>query len=410
MTADLPLLEQSVPLAAGPAVPADLRDGYEVLRAALRHGLDVSLYPRQVLMVATADGEEFAFVHGVPDTSTLAAVTYAQDKRMRRELLQRAGLPVPAGASFAIGREVDRAKRFARSVGYPVVVKPTVGDNLSEILPAANEKELSRAIEYLRRPEVERPTFTRTAYALTLLLEPDEEDGRSVAPAKYQFMVEQRPPGDRLRILLIDGEVSSALRLSNDLAKPAWQDVTEDLHQSLRDLAVKAALTVPGLTVVALDLSVADHTRPAGAEVYIMDFSERPMLATQAAVSEGLAQRLGEQILLSRAAGNGLQPTPREEASVEFTIEGATNAPAAVAAICERANASGLVGHLTVVDQVEGRAEGHIQGDPAEVALLFELLLAGQIDRERAMLVRARQVPAAAAEVHQGTFRHLDAV
>src|SRR5690606_41279686 len=151
-------------------------------------------------------GPELSFVHGIPQTSSLAAVTYAQDKRMRRELLERAGLLVPPGGSFAIGRELDEALAFASEIGYPVVVKPAVGDNISEsLVDIGDEQQLREAIAYLRQPELERPSFTRSAYGLTLLLEPEEEDGRTVAPAGYQFLLERQVPGNYLR-LVVRGE------------------------------------------------------------------------------------------------------------------------------------------------------------------------------------------------------------
>lgn len=392
------------------AMPVEMRDGYEALRAALRYGLDVSLYPRQVLMASVAGGDEVAYVHGIPDSSNLAAVTYAQDKHMRRELLARAGLPVPPGATFAIGTDVKRAKQFAQSIGYPVVVQPAVGDNMIEVLPAANEKQLTRAIDYLRTPETERPTFTRTAYALTLLLEPDEEDGRLVAPAKYRFMIERQVAGQRLRLLVVDGEAMCTVLMGTDPAAPPQRDVTDEVHPSLLSLAVTAANTIPGLAVVTLDLTVTDYGQPADAQdVHIVDFSERPLLATQAALSDDLAHRLGEEILLRRVCGSGVRPAPRDEVAVEFSVEGLTNPHSGVAAIVAAGNDYGLVGDLRIIDQVEGAAGGRVQGAPDQLAMLFERLVAGTLDGERAMLVRARQIPMLAESVHCGSFQlHVD--
>src|SRR5690606_24508975 len=94
-------------------VGPDLHDGYEIHRAALCRGLDVMLYPRQVLTTrAPAGGAELSFAHGVPGTSTQSGVTFAQDRQMRREMQAAAGLPVPPGATFAVGREEWEAKRF----------------------------------------------------------------------------------------------------------------------------------------------------------------------------------------------------------------------------------------------------------------------------------------------------------
>src|SRR5690625_1231069 len=153
-----------------PGLGADLRDGYEVHAAALRRGMNVVLYPRQVLVASDQSGEELAFVHGVPETSSLGPVTYAQDKRMRRALLERAGLPVPRGTTFSVGRGVAGAKKFAERIGYPVVVKPAIGDNAIETFAdLQTEEQFDAAIDRLRIPPSERETFTRAAYGLTEL-------------------------------------------------------------------------------------------------------------------------------------------------------------------------------------------------------------------------------------------------
>src|SRR5699024_6140981 len=107
-------------------------DGVLLLRAALRYGLDVSLYPRQILLASAAGLPELSFVHGLPGTSGLGPVTYAQDKRMRRALMERSGIPVPRGATFTMGRGVNGAKKFASELGFPVVIKPAIGDNVIE--------------------------------------------------------------------------------------------------------------------------------------------------------------------------------------------------------------------------------------------------------------------------------------
>jgi hypothetical protein len=376
-------------------MPAGLRDGYEVHRAALRYGFDVGLYPRQVL-IATQPGQQGAlsFVHGVPQASTLAAATYAQDKRMRRELFSRAGVPIPPGDTFAIGKEIERAREFARTVGYPVVVKPAVGDNMSEVLHAANERQLHEAIEYLRVPEAERPTFSRSAYALTLLLEPDEEDGRTVAPANYQFLVERRPSGQYLRFLVLGDEVVSSLRRLGGQSGAAahYSLLAADVHPSLLSLAVRACHAVPGLSVAAVDITVADYTQPAASqEVRVVEFAERPNLSAQASVSEDLSHQLGEKILAYAAAGSGVAPlTARDEISIDFRIEGAADIVGVTDAIGADAVRLGLAVGVAATDPVEGITDGRADGPPGGIAELFELLVGERLHGQRAMLVDQR--------------------
>src|SRR5690625_2892029 len=193
-------------------MPPELRDGFEVHAAALRNGFHTSLYPRQVLIVRDEGGNERSFIHGIPETAQLGPVTYAQDKRMRRALMEAAGLPIPRGGTFSVGRGVAEAKKFAARTGYPVVVKPAIGDNAIEVFADIDtDEQFDQAIERLRVPPSERDSFTRAAYGLTELREPGEEDGRIVVPPGYRFLVEEHVHGDYLRILVIDGAVCSAM-------------------------------------------------------------------------------------------------------------------------------------------------------------------------------------------------------
>ncbi len=383
----------------GEAIEPALRDGYEIHRTALRHGFDVTLYPRQVLMARhPSSGTPLSFVHGIPQSSTLAAVTFAQDKRMRREMLSAAGLPVPEGMTFAIGQERDTAKHFAHRVGWPVVVKPVGGDNMREVFAGLrNEKALDEAIDHFRTPEMERPTFTRTAYSLTLLLEPDEEDGRTVAPAKYQLLVERHVSGHYLRVLVVDGTAVSAVQCPAGLADPAGEpnrEVLGELHPSIVTLAINAAQTIPGLAVAAVDMVVDDHRRAASAqEIRIVEFSERPSLSAQAGVSEELSRQLGDLLLTQHAREVGVNGDPPQEvASIDFAVEGVTDPPGVISAIGDAATELGVTPEqLRVTDQVEGTAEGALHGPPESIARIFELLLAGRLAGQRAMLVEEQQ-------------------
>lgn len=373
-----------------------LRDGYEVHRAALRYGLDTLLYPRQVL-VARAPGHELTFVHGIPQTSSLSGVTYAQDKDARRHLLERAGLPIPAGATFAIGRDRELARAFTRTVGFPVVVKPAIGENMRETFAGINgEREFERAIDYFLTPEEARPAFNRSAYGLTLLSEPVEEDGQIVSPASYRFLVERHVRGEYVRIVVLGDRVVSALSSpsgSDGLVSGHGKDVTSEVHQSILDLAIKGAHAVPGLAVAALDLVVGDYRCPAGdQDTWIVDLSERPWLAAHSSISEGLSQSIGDAILRHAASEAGLAlDEPRQDVALDFRIEGASSMDRVTSALETTMRDLALDGRIEASDWIEGTASGTVEGSAEGIAWLFEYLLAGQLDGERAMLIEALQ-------------------
>lgn len=375
-----------------------LRDGYEVHRAALAHGFDVTLLPRQVMEVEQpAAGVRTAFSHGVPQQTTLAAVTYAQDVRMRRDMVMRAGYAVPTGATFSMGGSSRRAVRYAQeTLGFPVVLKPAVGDNTIDVITGIGSAEqLERAIEFFHTPPTERPGYTRAAYALTELREPGvTDDGRVMVPPGYRFLVEQQVQGEYLRFLVLDGEVLNVLLCPQGPWKSSPEqikDVTGAVDVSLKEIAAGVVEAIPGITLAAIDLVVQDHTRytePDDAPV--VEYSERPWLEVQHRAARALAEDMGNQIL-SFGAGTALAE-PKESVSVEFTIEGSVHPEKLLTALSSEFEKLELSGDAALTDPAIGTITGRVEGDPANIAWLVESMLDTGLDGQRAMLVEQRHI------------------
>lgn len=373
-----------------------LRDGYEVHCAALERGMDITLLPRQVLMVGAGNPiiGDASFVHGVPQSSSVAGVTFAQDKRVRRAMLEREGFTVPRGATFSIGRSAREAVAFAERIGLPVVVKPTMGDNAIGTIPSIRSTtQLEESIEYLHTPFEDREDFTRASYAMTELREPGWRDGVPVAPPSYRFLVEREVPGQYLRLLIIDGTVRNALYCPGgpwNAATRGVQDVTSQLHPGVAAYAVAAAKVVPGLAIVAIDLVVPDfRTTRAHSEMQIVEYSERPWLGLQAAHSQEAVRDLAVQILQSELRS---KPTleVRDSVTVNVKVDGAV-APEAFKEACATKSAElGLDSSLAVTDPALGHITGQLAGRVRDIAWLMETALDEGIDGQRAMLAEVR--------------------
>lgn len=375
-----------------------IRDGYEVHRAALAHGFNVTLLPRQVMEVEASDGSaKTSFSHGIPETSTLAAVTYAQDLRMRRDMVSRAGYSVPTGATFAMGGRAESPFEYAQNkAGYPVVVKPAVGDNTIDVMTGIHDEQaLKSAIEYLHTPPAERPGHVRAAYALTELREPGERNGKTTVPDAYRFLVEKQVSGEYLRFLVLDGEVINVLLCPEGpwKSEPGQiKDVTEAVHKSLKEIAVGAVAAIPGIAVAALDIVVKDHTKRTDVDdAKIVEYSERPWLEVQHTVSSELSAQMGERIL-GYGVGQAVLPGAQETVAVEFRIDGSVHPDYLLRALLEELPKRNLKGDATVADPAMGYLDGFLQGGPGEIALLTEGLLSEGIAGQRAMLVEERHV------------------
>ena len=374
----------------------ELRDGYEVHQAALARGLDVRLLPRQVMEVSIPGDAPttVGFSHGVPETTTLAGATYAQDLRMRRAMLSKAGYTQPRGATFSVGRSQNLARRFADRIGYPVVLKPAVGDNTIEV--AANllsRHDLIDAVRYLYTPPSKRENFTRAAYALTELREPGRVNGKIVAPPGYRFLVEKHLRGQYLRFIVIDRQVRNVLYCP----KGPWessgdqiQDVTASTHESLKEAAIGAANAIPGLAVVALDMIVRDFKQETPRKrARIVELSERPWLAVQHQANPELAIELADEILAS-AVPQALDRPRQGTIATEVLISGAVDPNRLLQALQELSDELGIRAQLRESDHVLGQLRGTVHGRPANIAWLMERLLDGGIKGQRAMMVDQR--------------------
>lgn len=376
-----------------PPIRRELRDGYEVHRAALARGLNVRLLPRQVMEVSIPGDPRSAvgFSHGVPEATTLAGATYAQDLRMRRAMLQKAGYAVPRGATFSVGRSQALAHRFAKRIGYPVVLKPAVGDNTIEVAANLQDKgDLNGAIKYLYTPPSQREKFTRAAYGLTELREPGRVNGKIVAPPGYRFLIEKHVPGQYLRFLIIGQKVANVLYCPNgpwESVPDRIQDVTDSTHESLKDVAVRASRAVQGLAVVALDMVVPDHeVETAVEDAQIVELSERPWLSVQHHYDPVLAARLAGSILnseLPQASGD----QPREHITTNVLIGGAVDPETLLEVLSEKFSELDIEGNLYESDHTLGEISGTVTGAPAEIAWVTQRLLDMGVGGQRAMMV-----------------------
>lgn len=375
-----------------------LRDGYEVHRAALAHGFDVTLLPRQVMEVESSkDQIKTSFSHGVPQESTLAAVTYAQDVRMRRDMVLRAGYAIPTGATFSMGGSSKASYRYAENtLGYPVVVKPAVGDNTVDVMSGITDTEsLQRAIEYFHTPPTERPGYTRAAYALTELREPGVKDGRIVVPPGYRFLVEKQVPGQYLRFVVLAGEVINVLLCPDGPWKSQPEDIedlTDQVHHTLKDVAVGMAGAIPGIALAAIDVVTENYKGAVSVdEAQNVEYSERPWLAVQHGADPVLAESIATQIL-EFGVGQKLAE-PSSAAAIEFVVDGAVHTGELLQAIRSECERLGLTEHTEVSDSAMGQITGTVQGNVADIAWIMESMLDEGLHGQRAMLVQQRHVP-----------------
>lgn len=168
--------------------------GELVVSIGARLGISVHLEPRYgyVGQLIMPDGRRLYFRNTAFDLNGQGASEVAKDKDYAAYFMQTMGYPTPRGATFfsdawcnAIGSDqnLDAGYRYAKALGFPVIVKPNSRSQGSGVAKVFNKKEFVRAM---------RAVFERSKDRVAL--------------------VQEVIPGDDYRIVVLDDRVISAYR------------------------------------------------------------------------------------------------------------------------------------------------------------------------------------------------------
>lgn len=381
--------------------PPELFDGWAVHAAAMRRGQTTWLLSGQALMTGSDAGRlgELAFAHGVPRESQLSMATLVQDKRIRRSILEDHNIPVPKGATFTVGRGTGDARRFASRIGYPLVMKPMVGDNTIETRRSiSSNRDLLNAIRYFKTAPPYRPNHISSSYAFTAIQTPREEGSRQTRD-NYRVLIEQELPGDYLRTLSVNGALVSAVYAPTGAwgYDPGGRDVLPDLHNSVKEFVGRVVAAFSGLSVLAVDLVVSEAASVPLSEqnVTVVEVSERPWLYLQQTYAPDNVIDLADAIVQGSAKHNGVGLPTVHNGTVSCYVrwEGVPDERSFFETLKTYAADNHLTGWAEMEDRIGGVASGHLQGSPGAIALLGELAVAGQLDSDAVMSMEATPTP-----------------
>lgn len=237
------------------------------------------------------------------DSDSAMGMKWSGDKRLTSSLLNSAGLPVPRNFE---AKTISEAKRFARQLGFPVVVKPVDaerGEGVGvDVFEEGLEDALREALKWSRKKIalVERQ-ISGTAhrvwickgkllYAISRLPFGVYADGKSSIAELIEIVNstnDSLPPWKRDVVQKLDEESKRVLRLQGytGLSIPAKgrfiplrriettamggikQDVTATIHPDNVRIAARAAdllgLEVAGVDIISQDITVPWHKNNA---------------------------------------------------------------------------------------------------------------------------------------------------
>ncbi|MCD8501697.1 MAG: ATP-grasp domain-containing protein [Bacillaceae bacterium] len=130
---------------------------YSVALEGWRRGLNLKFFlvkradKTEINYALSDDQREHKFAVSKGDKVTIDAMKISKSKILTKEYLHKAGVPVPLGRSFDAGVENTEILTYAATLGYPVVLKPTNGNLGKGVIPnIKNEEKLVGALEHVR--------------------------------------------------------------------------------------------------------------------------------------------------------------------------------------------------------------------------------------------------------------------
>ncbi len=267
------------------------------------------------------------------DNTSALGVEIADDKERAKEILSSMGVPVPRGYSV---RDLEEAERVADRIGYPVVVKPLMGNHGRGITTDVRTKEeletaFNNAKKVCNTVLVEkflvgfdyRILVIDGKFAAAALREPAYVigDGKSTIqelieeinkdPArgfgheknltriKVDYMTERllKMKSLSLQSVLPEGERVFIKSTANLSAGGRAVDVTDDVHPMIRSMAERISQIV-GLNVMGIDLIAPSLQEPlcegcAG----VIEINAAPGFRMHLSPSEGTPRNVAANVI-----------------------------------------------------------------------------------------------------------------
>lgn len=277
--------------------------GHLLEREALALGLNTTRYSKGAFTITDGEHEPIPFKWSRNPLSSAAALALCTHKEATRMQLQQAGVPVPQGRTFARG-DYATAKEFVGRIGYPVVVKPTMGvRGIGVVANIQDEDQLDAAFELMSGSKLGGQDFIvekhvhGADYRIVVIgdeviaaiqREPSSVFGDGIStiaelliakntarkrnphlwarPAKYDDAArhELEKAGRDLDTVLPVGEQQMLANTCSLSQGGDSIDVLDELHPTIKEACVKAVKAMPDLYFCGVDFLLEDHTKPLG--------------------------------------------------------------------------------------------------------------------------------------------------
>lgn len=268
------------------------------------------------------------------DLVTNEAVEIGSNKDQTKAFLEKAGVPHPKAKMFDEDAADEEIVAYARTLGFPLVVKPTDGSlGRGVVTNIQNEAELKKALNYVR-VELEYPKVLLEQHI------PGEEyrvyvvgdkavgaynripanvtgDGKHTIAELIEIKNEERKKNQRLYNCLIEIDqeiidfIQSAGYTLDSIPKRGKRlflreksnistggdpiDVTDQLPDAVKQVAVDAVKAIPGLLHGGVDI-IIDDSKP-GLHAYVIELNPTAQIGGILFPLEGQARDIPAAII-----------------------------------------------------------------------------------------------------------------
>ncbi|MFC7367420.1 hypothetical protein [Vreelandella zhaodongensis] len=345
-------------------------DGFNVLCQALLFGAKVKVMPGQLFLIEGEDQKEkTAFVHSVALSTRLSTITFVLQKRFRRAIHQRKKVPVPVGATFSYFAKKDPIK-YAKKIGYPVVVKEVFGENPAFAVYNVNNPE--ELVEAIAKVKAHLPTTAEhepASYAQTINLSSAEmdEDGTRTKSDKARFLIEKQLQGEHYRSYVVNGKHVLTLQKESNVKYEV------EPPEKVKHIAEQAVSVISGLANGTVDI-VSDMS----GGTYVVELSERFIIPDACQNRLSVCDKVFSNLLLSEVNMAGLKlRSKKTRGTYNFSFYGITSSTDFVSSLTATAAELGAKLSVLSIDDVAGMVAVSLKSEAILSALFIEKVFYG---------------------------------
>lgn len=392
------------------------RDSHLLELEALRRGLETRRFDNLTFFASPPGVTSSIGFRWTASTRTSRPTTYiTTNKQVTRALLERSGVPVPAGRRFSVQGQAA-AEDYARRLGWPVVVKPQAGTGGRGVTTNINSiDDLRKAIASMSRAHqrdfvieryvaggayrffvlrdrvlsavVRRPANVvgdGTSSVAELLERQNEIRGKY-----HRLQTSPRPFDDGVNTELEKQGLSLAsipaagVRVFLNRLESLSQggdsiEVLDETHPSLLEVAVNAVRAIPGLQHAGVDILLGNHRLPRDQQdVAICEINSSPAIRSHHFPLYGPARDVAGEVLFDHAVKAGLPiDEPATQLSVDLEVRGLVARVGFRRWLAELAQEFGVSGWVRRTSDLDV-LRAHISGAAGPVAAIAALAIEG---------------------------------